>query len=64
MKTCNLRLALKLKKIHDVLEFNQSQCLKQYVEFNTHTKRIEAEKNGDKDLFDNDLVAIRKNKRH
>ena len=30
------------------LEFNQSQWLKQYVEFNTH-KRIEAEKNGDKD---------------
>ena len=104
-----LRLGLRLKKIHRVLEFNQSQCLKQYVEFNTQ-KRIEAEKNGSKDgkalyklmnnavygktmenlrnsiniklvrinkddlkwkfkpsymshkIFDNDLVAIRKNK--
>ena len=92
-----------------VLEFGQSQSLKQYVEFNTQ-KRIEAEKNCDKDgkalyklmnnavygktvenlrnridvklvsnkkdylkwtskpsymshkIFDNDLVAIRKNK--
>ena len=43
-----LRLGLKLKKIYPALEFNQSQWLKQYVEFNTQ-KRIEAEKNGDKD---------------
>ena len=35
------------KKIHRVLEFNQSQWLKLYVEFNT--QKIEAEKNGDKD---------------
>ena len=34
--------------MHRVLEFNQLQWLKQYLEFNTH-KRIEAEKNGDKD---------------
>ena len=43
-----LRLGLKLKKIHPVLEFIQSQCLKQYFEFNTQ-KKIEAEKNGGKD---------------
>ena len=29
-----LRLGLKLKKIYRVLEFNHSQQLKQYVEFN------------------------------
>ena len=39
---------MKLRKIHRVLELNQSQWLKLYVEFNTE-KRIEAEKNGDKD---------------
>ena len=29
-----LRLGLKLKKIHGILEFNQSQRLKPYIEFN------------------------------
>ena len=39
-----MRLGLKLKKkIHRVLESNQSQWLKQYLEFNTQ-KRREAEK--------------------
>ena len=38
-----LRLGLKLKKIHRVLELSQSQLLKLYVEFNKK-KRINAEK--------------------
>ena len=43
-----LRVGLKLIKIHRVLEFNQSQWLKQYIKFNAQ-KRIEAKKNNDKD---------------
>ena len=31
----HLTLGLKLKKMHDVLEFNLSQWLKQYIKFNT-----------------------------
>ena len=41
-------LLLKLKKMHSVLEFNQSQRLNPYVKFNAQ-KKIEADKNGDKD---------------
>ena len=49
----NLRLYLRLgsklkKKIHCILEFNQSWWLKQHAELNTQ-KRIEAEKNGYQD---------------
>ena len=43
-----LRLGLELKKIHRILELNQSQWLKQYDEFNTY-KRIKPEKNDEKD---------------
>ena len=43
-----LRLWLKLKKIHDVLKFNQLQWLKPYTEFNTLNK-INAENNKDRD---------------
>ena len=38
-----MKLGLKLKEIHGVLEFNQPQWIKLYIEFNTQ-KRIEAEK--------------------
>ena len=47
-KTLNLRQGLKVKKIHCILEFNQSQWWKQYVCFKTR-KRTEAENNGDKE---------------
>ena len=39
----SLRLGWSLKKVHRVLEFNQSRWLKHHVEFNTQ-KTIEAEK--------------------
>ena len=42
-----LRLRVKLKKLHRILELNQSQWLKSHIEFNT--KNIEAEKYDDKD---------------
>ena len=40
-----LRLGLKLKSIHRVLEFNQSQSL---IYCTQHTQKIEAEQNSDK----------------
>ena len=42
-----LRIGLKLKKIHGVFEFNQSQWFKPYVEFNS--QKMEIEKNGEQD---------------
>ena len=44
----SFKIRIEAKKIYSVLEFIQSQWLKQHVEFNTQ-KRIEADKNGDKD---------------
>ena len=45
-----LETSIKLKKLHHVLEFNQSQWLKPYIEFNTQ-KSIKAEKNNRKALY-------------
>ena len=45
--TILLKIRIEAKKIYRVLELNESQWLKKYVELNTQ-KRIEAEKNGHK----------------
>ena len=57
---------MKTKKVHDVLEFNQSKWMKQYIKLFAQ-KRIEAEKEwsskshfATQETFDNHLVAIHK----
>ena len=42
-----LRLGLKFKKMHCILELNQSQCLKPHIESNLQN-RIEAEESREK----------------
>ena len=43
-----MRLGSRLKKLHRVLEFNHSQWLKPYIEFNTQ-KKVEVRRKSEND---------------
>ena len=42
---------LKLKKVHRILEFDQTPWLKQYIDFNSTQKRMNAKNSSQKDCF-------------
>ena len=42
---------LKLKKVHRILEFDQTPWLKQYIDFNSTQKRMNAKNSSQKDFF-------------
>ena len=59
MKTKTLlENSIETKKIHRILELNQSQWLKPYVEFNTR-KGTEAEKNNEKAVYGRTMENLR-----
>ena len=54
-----LRLGLKLKGVHRILQFSEKPCLKEYIDFNTE-KRKEAKNSFEKDfskLMNNSVVG-------